>query len=66
MPKEDTRLTEAINIPQAGQHTAKLFLGRFYFVKLFVITTEIVPPAGFLCNVAATSVSLLAREHFAL
>ena len=38
-------------------------LGTIIFVIVFVITTKIVPPEHFLCNVAATRLSLFAREH---
>ena len=30
---------------------------------VFVIITKIIPPEKFLCNVAATALSLFAREH---
>ena len=32
-------------------------------IIIFVIIKKIIPPEYFLCNVAATGVSLLAREH---
>ena len=41
----------------------KEFLGTFSFVIIFVIITKIIPPEDFLCNVAATGVSLLARKQ---
>ena len=41
----------------------KEILGTFSFAIIFVITTVIIPPEHFLCNVAATGVSLFAREH---
>ena len=38
-------------------------LGTIIFVIIFVIITKIIPPEHFLCNVAATRLSLFAREH---
>ena len=35
----------------------------FIVVIIFVIITKIVPPEHFLCNKAATGLSLFAREH---
>ena len=32
-----------------------------FFVIIFVILTKLIPPEDFLCNVAATGVSLFAR-----
>ena len=33
------------------------------FVIIFVITTKLIPPEHFLCDVAATGLSLFARKH---
>ena len=33
------------------------------FVIIFVISTKRIPPEHFLCNVAATGLSLFARDH---
>ena len=41
----------------------KQFLGTFSFVMIFVIITKIIPPEDFLCNVAATDVSLFGRKQ---
>ena len=38
-------------------------LGTFIFAIIFVIITKIIPREHFLCNVAATGLSLFAREH---
>ena len=40
----------------------KQFLGTIIFVIIFVILTKIIPPEHFLCNVAATGLSLFARN----
>ena len=34
-----------------------------FFCKNFVIITKLIPPEHLLCNVAATGLSLFAREH---
>ena len=41
----------------------KEFLETFMFVIIFVIISKIIPPEHFLCNVAATGLSSLARER---
>ena len=41
----------------------KKFLGTSMFVIIFVIITKIIPPEHFLCNVAASGLSLFAREY---
>ena len=41
----------------------KKFLGTFSCVIVFVIITKLIPPEDFLCNVAATGVSLFARKQ---
>ena len=41
----------------------KQFLETNIFVIIFVIISKIIPPEYFLCNVAATGLSLFAREH---
>ena len=38
-------------------------LGTFSFEIIFVIITKLIPPEDFLCNVAATGVSLFARKQ---
>ena len=42
---------------------ANLFLGTFLFAVTAVLLTEIFLPEDFLCNLAATDVSLFGREH---
>ena len=37
-------------------------LEHFFFVIIFAVITKIIPPEHFLCNVAATGLSLLARN----
>ena len=39
------------------------FPGTFSFVKVLVLFFKLIPPEDFLCFVAATGVSLLAREQ---
>ena len=47
-----------------GRNYYKIFfLGTIIFVVLFVTIREIIPPEYSLCNVAATGLSLFAREH---
>ena len=41
----------------------KRFLGTISFVIIFVFITKIIPPDNYLCNVAATGVSLFARKQ---
>ena len=45
-----------------GRTYYKIIPWNNYFVIIFVIITKIVPPEHFLCNVAATGLSLFARE----
>ena len=51
---EGTNLAEIIT---------KEFLGTVIFVIIFAIITNVIPPEHFLCSVAATGLSLFAREH---
>ena len=41
----------------------KEFLGTYSFLRIFVIIAKMITPEHFVCNVAATGLSLLAREH---
>ena len=41
----------------------KKFLGTIILVIIFVFITKLIPPEHLLCNVAATGLSLYAREH---
>ena len=44
-----------------GRNSFKIFPWNIYFVIIFV--NIVIPPKDFLCNVAATGVSLFPREH---
>ena len=48
---------------QPGQDYHKIIPWNIFFVKIFVMITNIVPPEDFLCSVAATAVSLFARKQ---
>ena len=41
----------------------KYLFGTFSFVMIFVVITKLIPPADFLCNIAASGVSLFARKQ---
>ena len=45
-----------------GRNDYKRIPWKFSFVVIFVIITKIIPPEHFLCNVAATGLSLFARS----
>ena len=45
-----------------GQFFTKQYLEAIYFAIPFVIITKTIPPEDFLCNVAASGVSLFARK----
>ena len=46
-----------------GRNDYKIIPWNNCFVIIFVSITKIIPPEQFLCNVAATGLSLFAREH---
>ena len=61
------RVRKVSAVPSAGMALAEIitrqFLRAFDFVIILVVITTIIPPEHFLCNVAATGLSLFAGEH---